>query len=126
MDKIKKIFNSLSKTELRYLKNYLTAFHNKGKNKALELITVLEKKPDISQTDIARKLYGNPKSKAFIMLKKRLLEKMLETLSLSINFHNNPTFKEDPTAFGSIDLSKDIIYALILRRRGLESYLKNS
>ena len=43
MDRIKQIYQSLSKTEIRYLKNYLTAFHNKGKNKSLELINILEK-----------------------------------------------------------------------------------
>ncbi|MFK7925640.1 MAG: hypothetical protein AB8H47_27055 [Bacteroidia bacterium] len=54
------------------------------------------------------------------MMKKRLLEKMLETMSLSINFHNNPTFKGDPPAYESIAILKDYMYALFLRRRGLE------
>lgn len=119
MDRVKKIFQSLSKTELRYLKNYLTAFHSKGKNKALEMLEILEKHPDISQAEISKRLYGNEKSKAFIMLKGRLLEKMLETLSLSINFHNNPAFKEDPATSGAIEVIKDIVYSMLLRRRGL-------
>lgn len=124
MDRIKQLYQSLSKTELRYLKNYLTAFHNKGKNKSLELIRILGKKPEISQDEISEQLYGDPKSKAFLMLKKRLLEKMLETLSLSINFHNNPIFKNDPNASGSIEILKELTYGMILRRRGVQILAK--
>lgn len=120
MDRIRKVFQSLSKTELRYLKSYLAAFHNKGKNKALEMIEVLEGQPDISQSEMSEALYGNTKSKAFIMLKGRLLEKMLETLSLSINFQNNPAFLEDSPAFEAIELQKNLMYATLLRRRGIE------
>ncbi|MEL7535002.1 MAG: hypothetical protein AAFN10_27110 [Bacteroidota bacterium] len=120
MDRVKKIFASLSKTEIRYLKNYLTAFHNKGSNKSLELIELIEKHPHWDQAQFSQKLYGDPQSKAFLMMRKRLLEKMMETLSLSINFHNNPTFKGDPPAYESIAILKDYMYALFLRRRGLE------
>ena len=119
VDRIKAIFHSLSSAEKRYLNSYLTAFHTKGRNRALELIGLLEKNPDLTQAEMADALYGDPRSKAFIMLKGRLLDKMLETLSLSINFQNNPDFKEDPPAFESIELQKNIIYALLLRRRGL-------
>ena len=124
MDRIKQVYQSLSKSEIRYLKSYLTAFHNKGKNKSLELIKVLDKNPNISQDEISEKLYGDPKSKAFIMLKRRLLEKMLETLSLSINFRNNPTFTSDPIASGVLELMKDMSYGIILKRRGLETLAK--
>ncbi|MEL7339412.1 MAG: hypothetical protein AAGM67_02920, partial [Bacteroidota bacterium] len=116
----KKIYASFSKTEVRYLKNYLTAFHNKGRNKSLELIELIEKYPDWDQAKLSQHLYGDPQSKAFLMMRKRLLEKMIETLSLSINFHNNPTFKGDPPAYESIAILKDYMYALFLRRRGLE------
>jgi hypothetical protein len=120
VDRIRKVFQSLSKTEQRYLKSYLAAFHNKGKNKALEMIEVLEAQPDISQQEMAEQLYGNARSKAFIMLKGRLLEKMLETLSLSINFQNNPAFLEDSPSFEAIELQKNLMYATLLRRRGIE------
>ncbi|MCB0845242.1 MAG: hypothetical protein KDE26_18460, partial [Bacteroidetes bacterium] len=120
MDRIKKIFQSFSKTEVRYLKNYLTAFHNRGKNKALEMIEILDENPEVDNKEMAIKLYGDASSKAFIMLKGRVLEKMLETMSLSINFHNNPTFKDDPSAFEAIKIQKNLIYAFLLRRRGLD------
>lgn len=73
---------------------------------------------------MSERLYGDPHSKAFIMLKSRLVEKMLETLTLSINFQNNPTFKEDPAAFEAINLQKHLIYAFLLRRRGLEEHAR--
>lgn len=121
MDRIRQIYQSLSRTETRYVKRYLTAFHSKGVNKSLELLKILEKQPDITQDEMSAELYGDPKSKAFIMLKGRLLEKLLETLSLSINFHNNPAFKEDPVAFETVNLHKQMSYALLLRRRGLDT-----
>ncbi|MEZ4826176.1 MAG: hypothetical protein R3C61_07755 [Bacteroidia bacterium] len=120
MDRIKKIFHSLSPTEVRYLKSYLTAFHNRGKNRALDMIEILEQNQDMDNRQMSEALYGDPQSKAFIMLKGRVLEKMLETLSLSVNFHNNPVFREDPAAFEAINLQKNLIYAFLLRRRGLE------
>ena len=120
MERIKKIFQSFSKTEVRYLKNYLTAFHSRGKNKALEMIEILEKEPDLGNKEMSTRLYGDASSKAFIMLKSRVLEKMLETISLSINFHNNPAFKDDRAAFEAINIQKNLIYAFLLRRRGLD------
>ncbi|MEM7658408.1 MAG: hypothetical protein AAF399_19935 [Bacteroidota bacterium] len=119
MDRIRDIYQSFSKSEVRYLKNYLIAFHTKGENKSLALIELLEKHPKVTQAEAAEKLYGNAKSKAFLMLKSRLLDKMLETLSLSINLQNNPTIKADPAAFASIQLYKDMTAAWLLRRRGM-------
>ncbi|GAB4403525.1 MAG: hypothetical protein OHK0039_02820 [Bacteroidia bacterium] len=126
MDKLKQVFLSLSRTEIRYLKNYLSAFHNKGTNKALEFVELMEAHPEMPYSEIAERLYGDPRSKAFLMLKNRLTEKVLETLSLSINFYNNPAFTEDPAAFASIDLHKQMIYANLLRRRGLEELAREA
>lgn len=120
MKRIRAIYNSLSRQEQRYLKSFLQAFHVKGSNKALALVQLLEQNPSITQHEASLKLYGNPKSKAFIMLKARLLEKMQETLSLTINLQNNDTFQEDPAAYEVIAILKQLIYALMLRKRGLE------
>ncbi|TAE57475.1 MAG: hypothetical protein EAZ89_03905 [Bacteroidetes bacterium] len=119
MDTIRKLYHSFSKSEVRYLRDYLNAFHHKGDNKSLELIAALEKYPDISNREMATLLYGDPQSKAFIMLKSRLVEKMLETLSLSANLQNNPLFRDDPASSEAIRLHKEIINATVLRRRGL-------
>lgn len=120
LERIQAIFTSLSKQELRYLKHFLNAFHGKGSNKALALVELLEKKPTISQDEASEKLYNDPKSKAFIMLKGRLLEKMQETLSLSINLQNNTQLQEDPAAYEVISIIKKLSAALMLRKRGLE------
>ncbi len=97
------------------------AFHNKGKNKTLELVEELEKFPNLSQDEYSKRLYDDPKSKAFIMLKSRLMEKMLESLMLSVNMQNNPAYQEDPTALEHVNLHKNMIYASLLRRRGLDT-----
>ncbi|MEO0897859.1 MAG: hypothetical protein AAFY71_15740 [Bacteroidota bacterium] len=103
---------------MRYLKYYLDAFHVKGPNRSLELIKLLEKNPDISNHDMAERLYGNPKSKAFSMLKARLYTRMLETISLSINFQNNPEIKDDPDSYHTIEDQKNLFFANLLKRRG--------
>lgn len=84
------------------------------------MVEILEVNRDTDNKKMAEALYGDPHSKAFIMLKGRVLEKMLETLSLSVNFQNNPIFREDPAAFEAINLQKNLISAFLLRRRGLE------
>ncbi|MEL6253571.1 MAG: hypothetical protein AAFR87_16300 [Bacteroidota bacterium] len=120
MEKIQAIFTSLSRQELRYLKSFLNAFHGKGSNKALALVELLEKHPGLTQAEASEKLYGNPKSKAFIMLKARLLEKMQETLTLGVNLQNNNELKEDPAAYEVVRIIKQMSSALMLRKRGLE------
>ncbi|MEL6627344.1 MAG: hypothetical protein AAFO96_20325 [Bacteroidota bacterium] len=121
MDRIRQLYQVFSKTEVRYLKQYLDAFHAKGANKSLELIEILDKNPEITNKEMAERLYGNPKSKAFSMLKSRLYERMLETLTLSVNFQNNPALKEDSTAYESVSLSKMNTYGIMLNKRGLKN-----
>ncbi|WNJ21106.1 hypothetical protein [Pontibacter sp. G13] len=101
------------------MKQYLTAFHNKGRNRQLELIELLLKHPDMENGQLAKVLYKDQKAKAFIMLKKRLLERMYESLTLSVNFSYNPSYLEDPAAFESIKLYKQLEYAQVLRQKGL-------
>ena len=124
MNRIKKIFQSLSKTEIRYLKSHLTAFHNKGTNKALLMVRLLEKNPGITQRELSQELYGDPKSKAFIMLKRRLFDKMLEMLSLSAGFKHNLPLKEEPAYYEYIHIQKQLTYVSILRQRGLNLLAK--
>lgn len=119
MEKVKQIYQSFSKSEIRYFKNYLKAFQPNGENMALKLVKLIEKKPDISQDELSKKLYGDPKSKAFIMLKRRVYEKLKETMSLSINLENNLFFKQDPVEANIINLQKEITYGILLIHRGL-------
>lgn len=109
----------MSKGEKRYLRNFLKAFHVKGENTPLKVISLLERNPEIEQNEMAKRLYGNPKSKAFLMMKGRLLERMMEVLALSINLENNPGIREDQAGYVAIDIQKQLVYSVLLRRRGL-------
>lgn len=119
LDRIRSLYHALTKSEVRYLKTYLKAFHVKGVNRALQLIEQLEKHPDWGNAEMAQRLYGDPRSKAFIMLKHRLAERMMETMTLSVNLQNNPTVKEDPAQMAIISMQKMLSHAILLRTRGL-------
>lgn len=109
----------MSKTERRYLRSFLTAFHVKGENLQLKLVQLLDRNPEITQEQASQKLYGSPNSKAFIMLKGRLRERMLEVLALSINLDSNPKVREDPAGFAAIEIQKQLVYSSMMRQRGL-------
>ncbi|MEM6261440.1 MAG: hypothetical protein AAGI38_02955 [Bacteroidota bacterium] len=119
MDRIRKLFQTFSRTEKRYLKSYLTAFHTKGENKSLELVSLLEKNPEISQEALSSKLYGSPQSKAFLMLKGRLYDRLLDVLTLSVNLNHQAGRKEDEAGFNTISFFRTFTHALMLRQRGL-------
>ena len=78
MERIKGLYDNYSRAEKKYFKAYLTAFSGSGSNKGLDFIRLIEKKPNISQEEASLNLYGEAGSKAFIMMKSRLYEKMLE------------------------------------------------
>lgn len=86
------------------------------------LLKKLEKDPTLDNRAMAMSLYGDPRSKAFIMLKSRLLDKMLELLSLSATLQNQADLKDDPLAFSEIHLHKLLSHALLLKQRGLISH----
>lgn len=119
MEHIRRIYFSMSKGEKRYLRNFLSAFHVKGENNALKLINILERYPELRQAEMSEKLYGNPRSKAFLMMKSRLRERMMEVMALSINLENNPGIREDQAGYIAIDIQKQLVYSVLLRRRGL-------
>lgn len=118
MDRIKDLYKNFSKSEARLFKTYLKAFHSKGENKPLDLLQLIEKKPHATPEEVAEKLYGDPKSKAFIMMKSRLYDKMLEFLSLSVN----PRMKKDQYSFltkGLIEIRRLMLAATMLKARRL-------
>ncbi len=82
------------------------------------MIHYLEDCPKISHGDMAELLYGNHKAKGLSMLKPKLLERMLETLNLSINPDHKALAKEDPASQIQLELLKQLNYALTLRMRG--------
>lgn len=121
MDRLKSLYRSFSKSEARGFKNYLEAFHTKGKNKPLELIKLIEKQPDISLHDAAEKLYKDPKSKGFIMMKSRLFEKMTEFVTLSVNPSGPKPDKNSPFSFDLIEYRKQMLFGAIFRSRRLNT-----
>lgn len=124
MDRIKALYKNLNKSERKALKNYLTAFHSKGENKPLELIRMVEKKPNISVEVVATKLYNDPRSKAFIMMKSRLYEKMTEFLTLSVNPGFSKYNKEMPYFHDLIEYRKTMLIATILQKKQLKHLAK--
>ncbi|HHG84815.1 MAG TPA: hypothetical protein ENJ82_08690, partial [Bacteroidetes bacterium] len=124
MDRIKALYKSFEKSERKALKNYLIAFHSKGENKPLELLRLIEKKPTISADILATKLYDNPRSKAFIMMKSRLYEKMTEFLSLSVNPGASKYNKEIPYFHDLIEYRKTMLTATILQEKNLKEQAK--
>lgn len=113
------MYQALTRSEVRYLKASLKAFHTKGENRPLKLIEYLEKKPGIGNAEMAELLYGDPRSKAFIMMKGRLLERMLEVMTLNVNLTNNKVVKKDPSRMAIISMQKMLSYAALLHIRGL-------
>ncbi len=119
LEHIRRIYATMSKGEKRYLRNFLEAFHVKGENTALKLLEILDKGPLLKQSEISAQLYGDPKSKGFLMLKARFMERMMEVLALSINLENNPSIREDRAGYAAIEIQKQLVYTVVLRRRGL-------
>lgn len=118
MDRIKNLYGSFTRHEQRIFKNYLNAFHTKGENKQLILLELIEKKPTISLEEASGKLYNEPKSKAFFMLKARLYEKLTEFISLSVSALPTDTAEEDPLNLAVLEYRKCMLAATTLRMRG--------
>lgn len=119
MDQIRQLFESLSSFELRHLKCFLHAFHLKGVNKALEFIKILEKDRSISNEEMGTRLYGKSSSKAYLMLKSRLLDRMKESLTLSSNLQKHLEQKDDNAEIIPLLIDRLIHQAIALKLRGL-------
>lgn len=124
MDKIHSIFQTFSKSEVKHLKHLLNVFHGKKENKLLELIELIEKKPNITQDEASLKLYHDAKSKAFFMTKGRLMERLYDLILLATNLPNASLVEEDPHASHLADLYKKLSLVIALRKRGLGTIAK--
>ena len=126
MEDIKSLILKFTKPEMKYLKTLLSVFHGKSnENKMLELVELIEKKPNIALAEAAKKLYGDPKTKAFLVMKARLMERLYEVILASPSISNNPIVEEDENAYAYIQLQKDFALAIALRKRGLIELSKN-
>lgn len=121
MDRVKQLYHSFSASERKAVRAYLEAFHVKGENKAIEFLKLIEKQPDITQEQAADKLYGDLRSKAFIMMKARLYEKMTEFLPLTVNPESSNRDHEAPFHHDLIEFRKAMLYATALQERQLST-----
>jgi tetratricopeptide (TPR) repeat protein len=119
MDRVKQLYLSFSLSERKAIRSYLEAFHLKGENKAIEFLKLIEKLPDISQEQAAEKLYGELRSKAFIMMKGRLFDKMTEFLTLTVNPDASRRDNEAPYHHDLIEFRKAMLFATALQERQL-------
>lgn len=121
MERVRSFFLTFSKSEQQAFQKYLEAFHQKGPNKSLEFLELLSENPEITQGDAAEALYGDGKSKAFIMLKSRLLEKMVEFSMLSVNPSGPKPDPDSPFSFELIEFRRQMLFGAVFRARRLNS-----
>ncbi len=120
MDRIKSLYGRLGRAEKKALRNYLGLFGNKkGEDKPLALLKMLDKNPNLDQEEAAEKLYGNVRSKAFGMMKKRLYERMVEFLPLSLNPAHDRYDKSMPYFHDLIAFRKNMLIATTLQEMRL-------
>lgn len=124
MQKVQAMIGILSKSEKKFLIKYLEVFHGSKDNKLIDFVRLVEKNPNITQDEASKKLYGDPKSKAFIMAKAKLLERLENVIQMGSGIHHNEAVESDPEAYFVIDSHKVILFALNLRKRGLSWYAK--
>ncbi|HEX2901440.1 MAG TPA: hypothetical protein VHS96_17125 [Bacteroidia bacterium] len=122
MDRVKPLYFSLSPSEKKAIRYYLAAFHQKGENKAVEFLKLLDAQPEISHEASSQKLYNDPRSKAFIMMKSRLSERITEFLTLSVNPDANRRDRDAPYYQDLIEFRKCMLYASALQERQLSSH----
>jgi tetratricopeptide (TPR) repeat protein len=121
MDRVKQLYLSFSASERKAIRSYLDAFHLKGENKSIAFLKLIEKQPDMSHEQAAEKLYGDMRSKAFIMMKGRLLEKMTEFLALTVNPEAGHRDHDAPYHHDLIEFRKAMLYAASLQERQLSA-----
>jgi hypothetical protein len=119
MDRLKSLYFSLSPSEKKSVRNYLEAFHQKGENKSLEFLKLLDHHPDISHESASQKLYDDPRSKAFIMMKSRLSDRLTEFLTISVNPELGKRDRDAPYYQDLIEFRKSMLYATALQERHL-------
>lgn len=124
MQKVQAMIGILSKSEKKFLYKYLEVFHGTKDNKLVDFVRLVEKNPTITQDEASKKLYGDPKSKAFIMAKAKLLERLENVIQMGSDIPNNEAVESDPEAYCVIDSHKVILFALNLRKRGLSWFAK--
>lgn len=121
MERVRSFFLTFSKSEQAAFQRYLEAFHMKGPNKPLDFFELLLADPQISQQDASKALYNDARSKAFIMLKSRFLEKMVEFSMLSVNPAGPKPDPDSPFSFELIEFRRQMLFGAVFRARRLNT-----
>jgi hypothetical protein len=119
MDRVKTLYFSLSASEKKALRSYLEAYHQKGENKPLEFIKLIDREPEVSHEASAKLLYGDAKSKAFIMMKGRLFDRLMEFTALSMSQDSVKRDRDNPYHQNLIEFRRNMLYASTLQERQL-------
>lgn len=117
MENLPDLIENLEKNEKIQFKKYLS-LHADRDTKYLQLFELVEKNPDITNEEAMKKLYGK-NTKSYFMLKNRLIDKILDFLTLD----NNLEISDErlTVGFQTIILRKKFIKAQILWERGIRS-----
>ena len=120
MERIKALMGTFTPSEINLLENYLGTFEHKGQNRQLDLFHLMLKKPDITPEEASEKIYGETSSKAFMMTKGRLYERMLEITVLSQHFSPGKAKKYSAHLESVVEMRKNLLFATQIRSRGLK------
>lgn len=121
MNILSQLIENLEKSERIHFKKYLQLYSEK-ESKYLKMFEIVESDLEISDEDLILRLYGKP-SKSFYMLRSRLIEKILDFLSMDLQLEVND--ERLNTSFKKILLRKRLIKCELLWERGLRGVLEN-
>lgn len=122
---LRKLVESLTIEEKKLCRNFLHGFTIRGENaenKNLALFNILasEEQGDLSERDVEFLLYGEKNFDAFVKLKFRLRNKVLESLIVDVNIERTGAYGECSRVLHTI--RKKIIQAQIIKGRGLHDF----
>lgn len=119
MDRLKTLYGKLTTRQKNVYKGYLDLFHRGDhEDKQQTYLRMIDKDPDITYADAANRLYGDPRSKAFLMLRARLYERLTEYLSSSLNSGHAKYDKEMPYSHDLMQYRKHMLAAQVLFSMG--------
>ncbi len=115
MDRLKSLYAKLTTRQKNTYKRYLDLFHRgKHEDKQQKYLRMIELNPEITSAEASKKLYGDSKSKAFLMLRGRLYERLIEFLASSLNTGLTKYDKEMPYSHDLILYRKHMLIAQVL------------
>lgn len=118
---LRKLIEKLSKEEKKLCRKYLFGFSVRGENadnKSIDLFNILAsvEQRELQESEIEFLLYGEKNFDAFVRLKLRLRNKILESLIVDVNIERDEAYSECSRILHTI--RKKIIQAQIIKGRG--------